>query len=613
MPKSDKPSFAAAALAAVLLTIPAARGDTISFASVKSTLVGSNLEDFTDSDAVYSLTAAGAKLIFGGDLDSGYLFNGEEYLFAENDNLDVEDGFAGIANFNSGAELSDLRFALAGNQLPGEYATIRNTAANKNAFFASGWLYGNSDDPWGVIMSGGLDASGINVIGAYGEFQQLKFTGMTVDASGAVYAAGTEIDGYTYLISLNASGSFLWDDFQYLGICGNDKTHLLLSPDGGHLYVGLGKKLRRFTTSGKTAGSEYSFDADIRALAFDRHGTLTVITADATIHWLSTGETISVSSHQSIFADAAKIDINAIGFAEDNRMVIAGGCSAAIFKSTDGTTFSGSRSGFVLIRAADSAEIVFASYIGTGYAEVFDAVFANDILTVAGATVETGWVQGGLCVSGEVKPDNRTWGFLKTWTGGAMVPDPDGVVKVNLTPNAGKWKINGSQWLDSGFATNLAPGSAYTIYFKPIESHKTPPSITGVAKSAVTNIYNLSYTYVPPPLAKRTIEGTRVSFSFNLPAAAAYAEIIETFPAGGNPTPVITDPTILTWQPRTRRLSFYSDLAQEYTLQCSANGIYRITGKITVYDADNNILLDSATIDGEEVFVYPTGLLITVQ
>ncbi len=614
MRKTEIKTYAASLLAVSLLALPfSVGGETISFSNVKSTLVGSNLEDFTDSDAVYSLCNAGSRLVFGGDLDSGYIYDGEEYLFSENGSFDVMDGFVGVANFNSGASLADLRFALAGNQLLDEYASIRSTAANKTSFFAGGYLYGDSEEPWGVIIHGSFDDSEIRIIGQDGDFQHVKFEQIAVDGNGTIFALGTDIDGYAYLLSLNGDGDILWDDFIYLGQATDGNTRLLLSPDESTLYAAVEKSLYKLTINGEAVGTEFVFTSGISDIAVDNDGSLAVVTDDAKLHRMTTQGNLAETSVSQLFENGSGIEINSISIAPDKRLIIAGSCTREIFKATDRSAFSGIRAGFVMIKSPDLSETLFSSYLGNGQAEVFDTVFANDILTVGGATVETGWVDGGFCTNGEAKGSNRTWGFVKSWTGAAMVPDPDGAVKVNITPRDGKWQINGSSWLDSGFATNLPPGTAYTVMFKSILDHKVPSPISGIAKSGITNIYNAAYTYVTPPLAKREFEGTKAIFHFNLPANAAYAEVVESFPQSSDPSPIVTDSSILIWQPRTRRLTFYSDQAQEYQLRCTTNGVYRISGTVTVYDGQNNILSNAVPVEGDEVFVYPTGLLMTVQ
>lgn len=587
-------------------------GETLSFETVKGTLIGSNLEDYIDNDAIYSLCVSANRLFFGGELDSGYVFNGEEYLFPSNDSYDMNDGFVGAANLNSGASLSDLSHVVTGNDTYGEYATVKAVAANGASFVGAGYIYGSSDSPWGMIVTGGNDMSNVKVLGSDGAFADIKFTDVAMNPEGTIFAVASDIDGFSYLIALSASGDYRWDDFVYLGNTSNEKSHLAFNADHSVIYAAVNNELHVLNTSdGTTVCTPVSFSARIDALAIDKSGIINVLTSDAILYRLD--KDLNTLNYHTLYADSSALEFTSLSFAEDGRIVIAGNCTGAAFESTDRSSFTGSVAGFVNILAADFSECLFASYLGGGSAKVYDAIFTNDVLTVAGATVETGWLSGGFCTGATAKSDSRTWGFLKTWIGGQMVPDPDGTVQVTLTPSSGKWRINNSDWLESGSSTNLPPGTAYSIAFSPLASYAKPASVSGVAESGVTNHYSLAYTYIPPPLAKRTISGTTVSFDFALPANASYAKIVEKFPSGSTPSPIVTDSSILHWDSRARELYFYNDMATGYTLKCTANGKYKITGTISVYDADNNLIEDSVAVEGDEIFLYPSGLLISIQ
>ncbi|MBO4288040.1 MAG: hypothetical protein J5985_07755, partial [Kiritimatiellae bacterium] len=444
------------------------------------------------------------------------------------------------------------------------------------------------------------------------------FHAVSIDPAGNVYAAGStdcatngfRPGGLVYKLD-SADGGVVWSNVLGGGV--SCRVNACAAPGGDALYLGGTATngngatvgfLKRLDASTGAEAYATTLAGPIAALAVAPDGALLLGgTGGALYKFADTG-----SGFTRLWATnlAASASITALAVDASNRVAVAGTATSAWFASTDGTVFNGPSSGFAVILPSDGNALLFAGWIGGDGETTADAIaFSDDVLAVGGRTKATDLASGGFCdtnwnYENSWAGDDYTCGYVKVWLGETFIPNPPGTLQVVLQPagavDAGAaWSVDGgATWLASGALADLTEGN-YTVTFRDAEGYYTPESQSVTIESTQTNSLLVAYAAVPPPLIKRTINGTNVTLTVSLPEGVQFFIVTEVIPQG-----------------ITASQSSFSYVYLPYTSLAGEihTFTYTVTGEYGNYTLTGSILLGLSS--GNEQYAIEGDTMVTI-
>jgi len=593
-------------IAFFLLSAIPAIAESLSFSSSWSTYIGSSDNYIRDSVSSIALQSEN-YLCLGGFLGSGFIMDGNgDAITALNDDENLYgDGFTARVLLQGGAN-SLPQFARILNEDTGEMGNqINRLALDANRIVSVGYLDNGFYYKQGIALCYSSDLTETWRYSLPVESNSV-FRTVSLASGGTVLVAGDlEAPGpndttvsRALALQLNGNGVPLWTR-QYV-----DATRVTASLVNGSAWYlacivtnGMGiasTSLKKIAQADGTEEYALSLPCSITSLALDSRGALIAGGSSGLGVLYKLRDTGSALEQVWTKTLPGSSSVNGIALDGTNRIAVAGNASTSWFNATDGTSFGGTSDGFALILSPDASETLFASWLGGNAETTADCVtFSGDVLAVGGQTRATDWIRGGFCTR-HLKLD-YLWedeelndiGYIKVWLGQTFIPNPPGTLTVSIMPPdavvaGAAWSVdNGRTWMASGASTNLMEGS-YTITFHDADEYYTPESQSVTIESEQTNTIWTIYASVPPPIAKRTINGTNVTVRLVLPSGLKGVELSEYIPEGLD---CETDDEDAWWRPRLGILYFDKSPPRGYVTAANEEIIitYTVSGEPGTY------------------------------
>lgn len=602
----------------LLSAIPAI-AESLSFSSSWSTYIGSS--DNYNRDFVSSIALQSENyLCLGGFLGSGFIMDGNgDAIAALNDDSNLYgDGFTARLLLQGGAN-SLPQFARILNEDTGELGNLINRVAlDANRIVGAGYLDNGFYYTQGIVLCYSSDLTETwrysLPIQSNSVFRTVSLASDgTVLVSGDLEVPGSNDKTVSRALALRLDGNGVprWMR-QYANA--TRVTASLVNGSAWYLACivtnGMGVSSTSLKKIAQADGAEeyaLSLPCAITSLALDSYGALIAGGSSGLGVLYKIRDTGSALEQVWTKTLPGSSSVNGIALDGTNRIAVAGNASTPWFNATDGTSFGGTSDGFALILSPDASETLFASWLGGDAETTANCVtFSGDVLAVGGQTRATNWITGGFCTR-HLKLDDlwdgdelNAIGYIKVWLGQTFIPNPPGTLTVSIMPPGAvaagaAWSVdNGTTWMASGASTNLTEGN-YTVTFRDAEEYYTPESQSVVIESEQTNSIWTIYAAVPPPIAKRTINGTNVTLTVTLPEGVQYFIITETIPSG-----ITASQSSFSYV----YLPFTSAAGEVHTFT------YTVTGEYGNYDISGTVLLGLSSGNEQHAVEGETSILI---